>query len=88
MLVAIAREKATAAQAAAIDRLLGDPAIDAAGVAGFRDLLTETGALAECELMIDRYVTEALAALDEAPVTAEAKAALAELAIAATARTR
>ena len=38
--------------------------------------------------MIDRYVTEALAALDEAPMTAEAKTALAELAITATARTR
>jgi hypothetical protein len=33
-------------------------------------------------------VTEALAALDEAPMTAAAKAALAELAITATARTR
>ncbi len=88
VLVAIAREKATAVQAAAIGRLHGDPAIDAAGIAEFRDLLTETGALAESELMIDRYVTQALAALDEAPVTAEAKAALAGLAVTATARTR
>jgi len=38
--------------------------------------------------MIDRYVTEALAALDEAPMTAAAKAALAELAITSTTRTR
>jgi geranylgeranyl diphosphate synthase, type I len=88
VLVAIAREKATAVQAAAIGRLHGDPAIDAAGIAEFCDLLTETGALAESELMIDRYVTQALAALDEAPVTAEAKAALAGLAVTATARTR
>jgi len=88
VLVAIAREKATRQQAAALDRMLGDRSINEAGVAAFRQLLAETGALAECEAMIDRYVTEALAALDEAPMTAEAKAALAELAITATARTR
>jgi geranylgeranyl diphosphate synthase type I len=86
VLVAVAREKATAAQVRMLDRLLGDPSIDAAGVAEFRGLLAETGALAECEMMIDRYVTEALAALETLPATAEAKAALAELAITATAR--
>jgi geranylgeranyl diphosphate synthase type I len=87
VLAAIARQRATAAQADAISALLGNPAIDPAGVAEFRDLLIETGALAESELMIDRYVSEALAALETAPITAAAKAALAELAIASTART-
>ncbi len=86
VLVAVAREKATARQAAALDRLLGDPSIGEAGIAEFRGLVGGTGALAECEAMIDRYVTEALAALESAPVTAEARAALADLAIAATAR--
>jgi geranylgeranyl diphosphate synthase type I len=86
VLVAIAREKATAAQAGALDRLLGDPSAGAAGLAEFRALLTETGALAECEMLIDRYVTEALAALDPLPVTSQAKAALAGLAVTATAR--
>jgi geranylgeranyl diphosphate synthase, type I len=86
VLVAIAREKATAAQAGAIDRLLGDPSAGQDGLAEFRALLAETGALAECELMIDRYVTEALAALDPLPVAPEAKAALAGLAVTATAR--
>jgi geranylgeranyl diphosphate synthase, type I len=87
VLAAIAREKATQAQADAIARLLGNPGIDEAGVAEFRDLLIQTGALAESELMIDRYVTEALTALDTTPITAQAKAALAELAITSTART-
>ena len=86
VLAAMAREKATAGQAAALDRLLGDPAIGEDGIAEFRGLLTGTGALAECEAMIDRYVTEALAALDTLPVPAEARAALAGLAAAATAR--
>jgi geranylgeranyl diphosphate synthase type I len=86
VLTAIAREKASAAQTAAIDRLLGNPTIGDAGIAEFRELLTGTGALAECESMIGHYTTEALAALDRLPATPEAKAALADLAIAATAR--
>ena len=86
VLAAVARERATARQAAVLGRLLGDPSIGADGVAEFSRLITETGALAECEAMIGRYVTEALAALDSAPVTPEARAALADLAITATAR--
>jgi geranylgeranyl diphosphate synthase type I len=86
VLAAVARQRATAQQAAALDRLLGDPSIGADGVAEFRRLVTETGALAECEAMIGRYVTEAVVALDSAPVTAEARAELADLAVTATAR--
>ena len=86
VLAAMAREKATAAQAAALDRLLGDPTVGEDGIAEFRGLLTETGALAECEAMIDRCVTEALAALGTLPAPAEVTAALAGLASAATAR--
>ena len=86
VLVAIARDKAASAGRQALDRLLGNPALDEAGVAEFRLLLEETGALAECELMISQYVAEALAALEMTPVTAEARAALAELAAIAAAR--
>jgi geranylgeranyl diphosphate synthase type I len=86
VLAALARERATPQQTAALDRLLGDPSVGADGVAEFRRLATGTGALAECEVMIGRYVTEAVAALDSAPVTAEARTALADLAVAATAR--
>jgi geranylgeranyl diphosphate synthase type I len=86
VLAALARERATPQQTAALDRLLGDPSVGADGVAEFRRLATGTGALAECEAMIGRYVTEAVAALDSAPVTAEARTALADLAVAATAR--
>jgi geranylgeranyl diphosphate synthase, type I len=42
--------------------------------------------LAECERMIHSHVSEATAALADAPVTGEARDALAELAVAATAR--
>jgi len=49
-------------------------------------VITDTGAVAECEAMIGRHVGEAVAALAAAPVTGEARDALADLAVAATAR--
>jgi len=86
VLIALARERASAAQALLIDRHLGDPLLSEQAAADIRAVITDTGALAECELMIDRGVGEALSALAGAPVPAAAQAALAELAVAATAR--
>jgi geranylgeranyl diphosphate synthase, type I len=86
VLLAIARDRATAAQAEVIDRYLGDPMLDEAGTAEVRAAITGTGAVAECERMIGRHVGEAIAALAGAPITGEAREALAELAVAATAR--
>jgi geranylgeranyl diphosphate synthase, type I len=86
VLLAIARARATGAQAAIIDRHLGDPLLDEAGTAEVRTVITDTGAVAECEAMISRRVGEAVAALAAAPVTDEARGALAGLAVAATAR--
>jgi len=86
VLLAIARARAGAAQARIIDERLGDPQLDEAGAAEVRAVITDTGALAACETMIDQHVAEAVAALGQAPVTGEARAALAELAVAATAR--
>jgi geranylgeranyl diphosphate synthase type I len=86
VLLAVARARASAGQAAVLDRYLGDPALDQAGTARVREVITDTRALAECERMIGEQVSEALAAVAAAPVTGEAKQALAELADAATAR--
>ncbi len=86
VLLAIARSRASRSQVAVIDRHLGDPLLDDAGTARVRSVITDTGALAECELMIGRHVSEALAAAAAAPITSEAREALAELAVAATAR--
>ncbi len=86
VLVAIAMSRADAAQASVLDRLLGDPRLGDAGAAEIRAVLTETGAVAECERLIRGRVQQALAALAGAPFTAPAKAALAELAAAATER--
>jgi len=93
VLAALARERATPAQAAVLDRGLGDQSLDERGMAEVLGVLVETGALAECERMIERGVADALGALDalalpdEAAVPGPARAALAELALAATART-
>ena len=86
VLLAIARARAGAAQARVIDERLGDPRLDEAGAAEVRAVITDTGALAACEVMIGEHVAEAVAALGQAPITDEAKTALAELAVAATAR--
>jgi geranylgeranyl diphosphate synthase type I len=86
VLLAIARARATGRQAAVIDRYLGDPLLDEAGTAEVRAVITGTGAVAECEAMIGRRVTEAVAALAGAPIAGEARDALAGLAVAATAR--
>ena len=86
VLLAIARARAGAAQARIIDERLGDPGLDEPGAAEVRAVITDTGALAACEAMIGEHVAEALAALGQAPITDEAKTALAELAVAATAR--
>jgi geranylgeranyl diphosphate synthase, type I len=86
VLLAIARARASGAQAAVLDSRLGDPLLDEAGMAQVRDVITETGALTRCERMISDNVTEALAAVAAAPINPEAKAALAELAVAATTR--
>src|SRR5215467_14920579 len=86
VLLAIARARATDRQAAVIERHLGDPLLDKAGTAEIRTVITDTGAVAECEAMIGRAVAEAVAALAAAPITGEARDALADLAVAATAR--
>jgi geranylgeranyl diphosphate synthase, type I len=86
VLLAITRAQASPGQAAILDRWLGDPELDEAAAAEVRAVITSTGALAECERLISRHLDQALGVLAAAPVTAEAQAALAELAVTATAR--
>ncbi len=87
VMLAMARERADREQAAVLDRAIGDPLLTEAGAERVRAVITGTGALAGCEAMIDRNVKDAVAALDQAPITPESKAALADLAVAATSRT-
>ncbi|MGH3304366.1 MAG: polyprenyl synthetase family protein [Streptosporangiaceae bacterium] len=80
VLLALASERASAAQAAVLDRHLGERALTEASAAAVRTVLTDTGAVAECEHLIAACRKEAIAALDAAPVTGETRSALAALA--------
>ena len=86
VLIALARERARAGQAEVLDRYLGDRGLTEAAAAEVKAVLTDTGAVAECEALIAANVKEAVSALDGAPITSEARAALAALAVTATDR--
>ncbi|WP_043638526.1 polyprenyl synthetase family protein [Nonomuraea candida] len=86
MLVARTLAAASPSEAATVRRLLGDPGLDERGIEALRQIIEDTGALRECEDLIGDYLGEALAALESAPLTADARTALADLAIAATSR--
>ena len=87
VLVESTRQRATTSQRATLDRLLGDPALDADGVRTLRSLIEDTGARAAVETLIDAHTDAAMRVLAEAPFTEHAKQALAQLAVAATVRT-
>jgi geranylgeranyl diphosphate synthase type I len=85
-LIAMALAEASKAQSAVVRRHLGDPRLADDGVAELRQVICETGALAKVESLIGELMDDALAALAAAPVAAEARDVLEELALAATAR--
>ena len=86
VLVALALESASAAQAELVSRHLGDPALGDSGVAALREVLTDTGALSRVEALIAGLTDEALAALARSSLSAPAREVLADLAVAATSR--
>lgn len=87
VMLALARQRAGAGQGQVLDRCIGDPDLTESAAQQVREIITSTGALAECEQMISVNLKRALAALDDASITSESKSALAGLAIAATSRT-
>jgi len=86
VLVAKALEAASPAQAEIVHRLLGDPDLEAQGVADLRQVLVETGALDAVERLIDELVGRTRSALAEAWLHDPARRVLDELVEAATAR--
>ena len=88
VLVAMALEAATQAQADLVRRDLGSPHLDPAGVDRLREVLVDTGAVQRVEELITRRTAEALSVLESAPITQEAATVLHELAVAATTRSR
>ncbi|MEV8631755.1 polyprenyl synthetase family protein [Streptosporangium sp. NPDC051023] len=86
MLIARTLAAASPVQARTVNDTLGDPDLNATGVDRLRLIIEETGALTACEDMIKNYVDDALSSLSDAPITPQARTALAELAVAATSR--
>ena len=78
-LLALARAQVTEPDRAVLERV-GDPALDADGVAAVQDVLRRSGAVTEVEHRIGELVGTARAALTGAPLSADACDALAELA--------
>ena len=77
-LVAATAERADASGRALLDRI-GGPDITAGEIAALQQTMIECGAVAHVESAIESLVSESLDALRRAPITTEARAALAEL---------
>lgn len=86
VLVGLALQRATPAQAEVVDRLLGVPDLDETGITALQEVLVATGALEGVERMISEQVDLACTTLDAADVTAPAREALHGLVVAATSR--
>jgi geranylgeranyl diphosphate synthase type I len=86
VLLALAAERADPAQGRILAGSVGNPDLTETDAGQVREVISRTGALAECELMIEANVKQGLAALEVAPITPEARQALADLAVAATSR--
>ncbi|MBB6172518.1 geranylgeranyl diphosphate synthase type I [Nocardiopsis mwathae] len=86
LLVAETLERAAADDAAEFRRHLGDPDLTPETVDRMRALATGCGALEACERRIDGYVAQATRALESPLIADEARSALADLIVAATAR--
>jgi geranylgeranyl diphosphate synthase, type I len=90
LLLAIAGERAAergrGAARDAIEAAIGDPELDADGVARIRELLTDLGAVDAVEERIAQLTGSALDALATAAIAEPAASRLADLAVAATLR--
>jgi geranylgeranyl diphosphate synthase type I len=87
LLLARAFDKASNAQVAVLETHVGNPEVDADGVAAVQQVLRDTGALANVETVIAQLKAASLAALAAAPITDdEAAQALRSLADQATDR--
>ena len=84
VLIALTFDRATPAQADVLHRHLGDRDLDVDGVSALREVIVDTGAVAQLEDLIESLTAKALNALE--PVAEPAGTALRELALAATSR--
>jgi len=86
LLVALAMQSASQVEAELLRHELGDRAMDEHGVAALREVIVSSGALDQVEQRISQRTAEARTALRCTAISDEARAALDELALAATER--
>ena len=88
VLLALTFARADVRQARALRTLVGDPQLDEAGATQVADIIARTGALAATEALIAARAAEAARALAMAPIAAEVRAELGQLASRAVVRER
>jgi len=81
LLYALARARALGDDARLLETHVGQPSLGTAEIAEVQRIMVETGAKADVEAAIDALMTEALAALADAPVTEQARRELHTLAL-------
>lgn len=86
VLVALAMEQGSPAETSRLRAGLGDPGLGAESIDELRAIITDTGALARTETMIDQRLNEAIEAISMAPIDELAREVLVGLAFAATRR--
>ena len=79
VLIALARERLDDRDRQSLDAQLGDPTLDQAQIRALQELITASGAVERVEALITAQVTEALTALETAPITAPARQTLLDL---------
>ena len=87
VLVATTLSKATATQRELFLNNFGRPDLNFSQIESMREIIVETGALAELETLIEEMTLKARNALKQSEITEQAASLLNELAIAATSRT-
>jgi geranylgeranyl diphosphate synthase type I len=87
VLIALARAAMPGGARATLDELLGDPELTPAQIETLQFTIRDTGAVEEVEAMIAANVERAIEAIEHAPLGAQARTQLRELAVTVTKRT-
>ncbi|MFM9099616.1 MAG: polyprenyl synthetase family protein, partial [Actinomycetota bacterium] len=86
VLMALTASRLSAADHSTLTASLGNPNLDSSQVAQIQQLVKDSGALEECEALIEQLLNEALNSLKHPALDAEVATKLNEMAVAATKR--
>lgn len=86
VLIALTRDALPGGARAAMDELLGDPDLTSQQIETLQFTIRDSGAVEKVEAMIEENVRRAVAAIETAPLGAQARAQLRELAVTVTKR--